>query len=376
MSELVRSVGARLPAYIKRNLAPLVFDVMRYGEYRAAMRGRAADTRAIVERLRACHHEVKAPLILISQVQRSGGSLLSQLFDGHSQILAHPHELKIGHPLKSNWPPIRPEFSAEKQFKILFEPATIQMCRAGYSKGKKDTERRNFFFLPLAQRELFRAAMERGDRSDERHVLNSYFTSYFNAWLNMRTTIPAARYITGFVPGMSSDPANMERFWRAYPDGFLVSVIRSPLQWFPSARRLGDGTKLGDLERAAERWRASTEAALREQDRCGQRVILVHFDDLIANTAAVMRHVCERTGLEFEPSLLNPTFNGEPMGANTSFEKVTRGQVSSAPLRRDRHLSPEDRDYLTRHCMPHYEQAAARTIHVSRNAAASSDCAA
>jgi len=29
--------------------------------------------------------EVREPLVLISQIQRSGGSLLSQLFDGHPE---------------------------------------------------------------------------------------------------------------------------------------------------------------------------------------------------------------------------------------------------------------------------------------------------
>ena len=43
---------------------------------------------------------VTSPLVLISQVQRSGGTLLSQLFDGHPELHAHPHELKIGYPTK------------------------------------------------------------------------------------------------------------------------------------------------------------------------------------------------------------------------------------------------------------------------------------
>ena len=47
---------------------------------------------------------VTSPLALISQIQRSGGSLLSQLFDGHPEIHAHPHELKIGFPTKYTWP--------------------------------------------------------------------------------------------------------------------------------------------------------------------------------------------------------------------------------------------------------------------------------
>src|SRR5688572_13947037 len=48
---------------------------------------------------------VDQPLCLVSQVQRSGGSLLSQLFDGHPALHAHPSELRIGYPrAKTDWP--------------------------------------------------------------------------------------------------------------------------------------------------------------------------------------------------------------------------------------------------------------------------------
>ena len=40
--------------------------------------------------------EVREPLVLISQIPRSGGTLLSQLFDGHPECHAHPGELEIG----------------------------------------------------------------------------------------------------------------------------------------------------------------------------------------------------------------------------------------------------------------------------------------
>ena len=36
------------------------------------------------------------------------GTLLSQLFDGHPECHAHPHELRIGSPTSRHWPPTRP----------------------------------------------------------------------------------------------------------------------------------------------------------------------------------------------------------------------------------------------------------------------------
>ena len=349
----VKRIATRIPS----PLGPLLVDFIRYADYRAAMKGRIANSEAVLERLKESCQTVSCPLILISQVQRSGGSLISQLFDGHSEILAHPHELKIGYPKKFIWPPIDPGFSADKQFKILFERPTIEMSQFGYVKGKKDRNRKNFFFFPQIQREIFRNAIGNLDGpATSRDVLNAYFTSYFNSWLNLRSHISDAKFITGFVPVLSSDEGNMRKFWNAYPDGYLVSIIRSPLSWYPSVNRLSDGTKFTDIHLAARSWNQSTESALREKKSRGDRVIIVHFDDLLANTEGVMRHICDRLSLPFQKIVTRPTFNGELMGANTSFDKVQPGTVSSAPLNRDRHLSNEDRKYLQKHCMPLYER--------------------
>lgn len=325
--------------------------------FRAAMRGSLANSDAILRRLKSSRKDVTCPLILISQVQRSGGSLLSQLFDGHSRILAHPQELKIGYPSKEIWPPIHSSLSANKQFAILFESSTIPMCELGYAKGKRDLERKNFFFIPAMQRELFRHVSEEMGRATPRQTLNAYFTSYFNSWLNLKLDISRGQYVTGFVPLMVNDRSNMDHYWTTYPDGHLISVIRSPLSWYPSAFRLLGGKKYGDIELGATRWCESTRAIMREKEQYPDRVTVIHFNDLVTRTEAVMRLVCQRLSLPFEPILLQPTFNGELMGANTSFDQVERGTISSAPTTRHEHLSEDDRLYLERHCMPLYQQA-------------------
>ena len=324
---------------------------------RAALQGRVANGDTILRRLKESYTPVKQPLVLISQVQRSGGSLLSQLFDGHSEILAHPHELKIGYPSKEQWPPIEKSFSADKQFNILFEASIIRMCEEGYAKGRTDPDRRNFFFIPAVQRELFKHISERAGNNTARDVLDSYFTSYFNSWLNLRANLSRARYVTGFVPLLVNEKSNMDRFWDTYPDGYLISVIRSPMSWYPSAARLMNGKKYSDIELGAQRWCESTQAIMNEKARKGDRVIVLHFDDLITRTEDVMRLICERLNIPFEPIVLQPTFNGETMVANTSFDRMERGVVSSAPTKRHELLSEADRVYLKKHCFPLYEQA-------------------
>jgi hypothetical protein len=347
--------------FIKSGLAKTgdVFEhLSRKWKFRKALTGSAANGRTIAERLAVAFKPVTCPLVLVSQAERSGGSLFAQLFDGHSQLLAHPHELKIGYPDKGTWPPIESATSLNQQFRMLFEHDVIRMSEEGYLKGKRNTARLNFFFLPQAQRKVFRAMLEQSSRRMPRDVLNAYFTSYFNAWINLRSDITRAKFVTGFVPRLLTPHENMDRFWQAYPDGYLITVLRSPLSWYPSIVNHKAGKKgFGDIAAVTDYWCKTAEAMFREKQRQPNRVIVLSFDDLVTKTEATMRRVCKRIGLPFEASLLTGTFNGEPIEGNTSFTPLAAGQISSAPLEREALLSPLDRDYLFKHCMPLYARA-------------------
>ena len=233
----------------------------------------------------------------------------------------------------------------------LNSPTSSSLSRA--------TPRGNFFLVPHVQREVFKEALKKANGGTSREVLNAYFTSYFNAWLNMRNRIEQAKFVTGFVPMLAADQGNMDEFWRAYPDGYLISIIRSPLSWHPSFVKLkGKKTpRYANVEVTAARWNESTEAMFRERERNKDRVIVFRFDDLVSKTEPTMRLVCRRIGLEFHPSLMSPTFNWDPIASNSVFGATEPGVVTSAPVQRESLLSAAERDYLVAHCMPLYEKA-------------------
>lgn len=64
-------------------------------------------------------------LLLVSQIPRSGGILMSQWFDGHPQLMAHPFEIHTGFPTKSNYPILSAEQTPEQWFEILYEKKLI-----------------------------------------------------------------------------------------------------------------------------------------------------------------------------------------------------------------------------------------------------------
>jgi hypothetical protein len=261
--------------------------------------------------------EVSQPLVLVSQVQRSGGTLLSQLFDGHPECHAHPHELKIGYPREHHWPPLDLS-NPESCFEMLFEKRSIRHFRRGYSKSPKRRDEHDvfpFLFLARLQKAIFDSCVQ---AAKERDVLDAYFTSYFNAWLdNQNLYTGPKKVVTGFTPRMAMKPENLERFFTAYPEGTLLSVVREPHAWYVSAANYAP-EHYAEVEVALELWRRSTASALEAMERYGERVLVLTYERLLEEPEMTMGSIADRIGITMSPELLVPTFNGRPIRANST----------------------------------------------------------
>jgi hypothetical protein len=290
------------------------------------MRLPGSDRRAALEeyrelcRVRLAHVvPVREPLVLVSQVQRSGGTLLSQLFDGHPECHAHPSEIYIGHPRKWEWPTLDLS-DPGSWFDVLYESPVELHLREGYVKHKEARLEPGhdvfpFVFLPRLQRAIFEQAA--AVASTERDVLDAYFTSYFNAWLDNQNLYAAPKKaVTGFTPQLGVEPGNAERLFAAYPDGSLISIVRDPAAWYESASKYRE--RWHDVDGAITEWTRSTRAALDAAKQFGDRVLVLTYEQLVLDTEGTMARVADRIGIERSPVLLEPTFNGRPVRANSS----------------------------------------------------------
>ena len=148
-------------------------------------------------------------------------------------------------------------------------------------------------------------------------MLDAYFTSYFNAWVDNQTLYAEPkRVVTAFAPDLHVKPRSLEGFFEDYPDGTLVSIVRDPRAWYASARN--QKQQYSTVERALKKWRNSTEATLVAQAERPERVAVVTYESLVRDTEGTMRLVAERVGIAMRPELLVPTFNGRPIRANSS----------------------------------------------------------
>jgi hypothetical protein len=270
--------------------------------------------------------------------------LLSQLFDGHPELHAHPHELKIGYPTKYTWPRLDLNDKPERWLETLFEESVLNHFRKGYKKEKKRDDAFLFLFLPSVQREIFLHYLASLDAITLRDIFDAYMTSYFGAWLNNQNSSGHKKYITAFTPRLAMPEDNMECFFDIYPDGRLISIVRDPRNWYPSAIRHTPRICRNVFE-AVELWAKNARAMLRNKDRYGERVCILTFEDLVANTEPVMRYLARFLEIKFDDVLLTPTFNKYPIKANTSFRSEGHGIIPGT-LQRHTTLSPDESEII------------------------------
>ena len=305
---------------------------------------------------------VDQPLALICQAQRSGGTLLARLFDGHPQCHAHPHELHIGDKRPHVWPELALDEKPDRWFAKLQEEKLVDL----FSKGKRRIPLKGqdvpggeslypFQLPPVLQRQIFLDEIERrGPITSERQILDSYMTSLFNGWLdNQHLRGREKRWVVAFSPRRAWEE-RLDKLFELYPDGRLISILRDPLSWYSSAQGRDPGA---DPEKLVEHWKHSVGEMLEADRRFGDSFCVVRFDELLLDTDATMRRLTDFLEIDFDPLVTVPTFNGYPVGANSSYEVRSTGVVTDPVERHKKLLSKEQRELLGRECDELYAEA-------------------
>jgi hypothetical protein len=140
---------------------------------------------------------------------------------------------------------------------------------------------------------------------------------------------------------MAADTDSVRRFFNDYPDGRLLSVYRDPVDWYASAMgHPAISRAFTSAEEAAHMWVLQHRALLANRQAFPDRTRLISFTRLVAETPRVMAQLGEYLDVDDSVTFLKPTFNGEPIESNSSFESVA--EVDTRVLERADHVSADD----------------------------------
>jgi hypothetical protein len=301
---------------------------------------------------------IECPLLLVAEIQRSGGSMMAQLFDGHPELYAHPFEIHLGYPKKWDWPTLDLNHEPERWFDFLFERKPIRRyVQNGFAKANRNQAAANyrfpFRFSEAIQKEIFLREIEHRPPNNNRAILNAYFTSFFAAWEGYRPS-SRKRLVSGFTPRVNMYEHSRAGFLRDYPDGKLISIIRDPITWYASARK--HSLKYKHTSYAIKLWCKSTNSSLELARQYPDQIRLLSYEQILTKPQQTLSGLAEFVGIEFHESLLTPTFLGKPVRPNSSFQVDSTG-LNRRMLEREQELRRSQVRKIRRLAWPLYERS-------------------
>jgi hypothetical protein len=262
---------------------------------------------------------VTAPQLLISQLPHSGSSLLNRLFDGHPAIHAYPDELLNAFAANMPWTEINPEDDPKRWIDIFLNYVNPPNIAPSFKPDPNRQRTLPFVFLPLLQKKIFIKYLSTIDPLRPRDVLDAYTTACFGAWLNYQNHSQSKKFVTVAAPAGGTLKANVAAFFDIYPDGRLIFLIANPQYWYRCALQ-AESEKYADVSRAVIRWQEHFHSSLWVKERFADRTCLINGEDLTTNPEPLMQHLAGFLGLTYDPVLILPTFNGDPVSNESNLK--------------------------------------------------------
>ena len=287
----------------------------------------------------------KPPLLILGAPPRGGNHLLRGLLDHHPQLLLPPDEDYFvrhlsRHPLLRLRGMLASRASAPGFYRQLQKDGHLERINAGHGTevfGTEDSLDLEAYYHYIS----------------EHHVRGEVDTL-------VRNHVEALAVALGHVEGdgrlrvifCALQPSNNDLsrvsglLARSY-DVRGIFLVRDPRAHLSSKLVRNPTLNLARFcQRQNSYWREIDRFAVDYGP-----VMRLRFEDLVTDTEVCMRRVCEFSGIDFSPAVLEYTQGGEASRSNSSFG--ASAGIDHAVLMRYRDtLPPETVAYLQQHCLP------------------------
>jgi len=240
----------------------------------------------------------------------NGGNTIQRHLDGHTQLFSYPFESQVGNkgisdylstfvPHKYRWPQFQLGDSIEQMYESIWdEEVKIRVKTPHMSKFKeaniqlKDSERKAIFKKLLDKKEITR-----------RNVIESFFMATNSAWKNYNRSGKESIYV-GYNPVQILD---FDKIIEDFQDGIILHIVRNPYSAYAETKHRP--APLG-LRRYIDTWSIVQLFALNAQAIYPKNVVIVRFEDLVANPEKFFRSLAKKLGIKYEKTMLYPSWNG------------------------------------------------------------------
>lgn len=285
--------------------------------------------RVLVNRIRLYTHRtrlieswivpVDQPVVWIAQLPRSGGTMLSRLFDGHPETHVIPKPSSFGGNKSIAWP----DNETISPVGIRRKLDMSAVSGSEFRKKSSNVEQVSvpIYFDGLWYRRICAVWKPNVPAASRvRNQLATIFTAFFNAWRNYQNLYGEKRYV---VVQSIIDPSidfkkTYDNFRAAYPDGYWIFSFRPPEDWLTSIAKLSNTrAEYGGTSEEMAAYATAYENAAQLIGEPG--FIGIDFRDFVAKGESSIKSLaCDRLGLYPDSALFKTTTNRLPAFQNSS----------------------------------------------------------
>lgn len=255
-------------------------------------------------------------LVAISAWNDSGGGFLNRLLDGHPALRVWPYELLLGSDEvapdrlspdwfrgRFRWP--RLHHLLHEQGGVLFDYISDGELRSVLTDPLQSKHRDYLVRLDLARwRERVGEAWSLVRHRTQASFLETYVDTFFE---ELDGGAKSDAPLLAHCPVLSLDA---ERVWNDFPDAKFVHVMRDPRAGFADMHRRHPTLT---SESYAAKWSLVNQHAVMLAAQRPSHFYVVTLTALLARREDTMRLLCAFLGLDYNPVVLAPTWQGRAL---------------------------------------------------------------
>lgn len=307
---------------------------------------------------------------MVSAGFEHGGNVTHRHLDGHSKLMVYPFESQLGNrdftDFLASVERVQyryPEFPEGLTARDLYEQIIDEEMKTFLRKrnGSKFKDAKLDMDESVRIQEFVKILGSEGSYSRKR-VIEAFFRSTFAAWKNHHTTVNPDNVYVGYSPAIGIDAARMVR---DFPNIKIMHIVRNPFSAYRDTKRRPFPQP---LSKYLITWNIYHSTVEMFSHMYSENVRIFRYEDLVADKSLFMQGMAKFLGVDFEPSMLYPSWNAEEIQNNIApwgtvlkstaeyneqiideLSEAEKKQISCATAALAKHFKYDQVDYLSKY---------------------------
>lgn len=250
--------------------------------------------------------------VMISAGFEHGGNVTHRHLDGHPNMLVYPFESQLGNRnfndflasverVQYRYPEFPEGLTAEELYEQIIDEEMKTFLRKRNGSKFKDAD----LILDENDRiESFKKYLG-NEPFTRKKVIEAFFRSTFAAWKNYYVEPAENMTYVGYSPAIGIDA---ERMVKDFPDIRIMHIVRNPFSAYRDTKRRPFPQP---LSKYLITWNIYHSTVEMYSKMYPNNVKIFKYEDLVANKERFMKEVANFIGVEFDESMLYPSWNGK-----------------------------------------------------------------